>query len=281
MQEQDGLLEDMQFDADLEGFLTSSGTSAGMVNLQPMPTATSFGSEVPQGQLDVESGAPSGSLDGASTSSSDGAGLGAAAAAAAAAATAGLVGSALMSGKLGDASGIMGQAASNALAAVGTAAVPTSLQPVKDATGKFLEKAQPWRGFCLPLALPNSADGCSRLTSNIYTYQTNYAILFVIYLMISILLQPSALVSLAVIIVVWVVFLKKNDDPDWKPVVGGVTLGPMQRWLALAAITAILLLMIAGSTIFNSALVFAGLMFCHGLVHDTSSKVQEPGDVPL
>lgn len=278
MQEQDGLLEDMQFDAELEGFLSGSGTSAGMVNLQPMPTATSFGSEVPQGQLDVESGAPSGSLDGASTSSS---GAGAAAAAAAAAATAGLVGSALMSGKLGDASGIMGQVAGNALAAVGTAAVPTSLQPVKEATGKFLQKAQPWREFCLPLTSPNSSDGCSRLTSNIYTYQTNYAILFVMYLMISILLQPSALVSLAVIIVVWVVFLKKNDDPDWKPVVGGVTLGPMQRWLALAAITAIFLLMIAGSTILNSALVFALLIFCHGVVHDTSSKAQEPGDVPL
>merc|ERR1712032_835402 len=115
------------------------------------------------------------------------------------------------------------------------------------------------------------ADGCSRLTSNIYTYQTNYAILFVLYLMISILLKPSALVGVAVIVVVWMIFLKKNDDPDWKPVVGGVTLGPMQRWLALAAITAILLLMILGSTFFNAALVFALLMFCHGLIHDTSS----------
>lgn len=272
------MLDDMQFDAELEGFLSGNAPSAGMVNLQPMPTA--FGNDpVPTGQMDVEGGASATKSGGDAAASSGG--IGAAAAAAAAAATAGAVGSALMSGKLGDASGIVGQAAGSVLASVGTAAVPTTLQPVKETAGRFLSKAQPWREFCLPLSSPNSADGCSRLTSNIYTYQTNYAILFVVYLVIQILLQPSALLSLGVIMVVWMIFLKKNDDPDWKPVLGGVQLGPMQRWLLLAALTALILLLVTGSTIFNAALIFVGFAFCHGLVHDTSSKPQEGDAVPL
>merc|ERR1719440_165518 len=135
---------------------------------------------------------PKGNIEGTpAAGDAAGSSLGAAAAAAAAAATAGAVGSALMSGKLGDASGIAAQAAGTVLSTVSTAAVPTSLQPVKETAGRFLQKAQPWREFCLPLAMPNSADGCARLTSNIYNYQTNYAILFVINLVISILLQPS------------------------------------------------------------------------------------------
>lgn len=274
MQEQDGLLGDMEFgDADLEGFLTGSTPSVGMVNLQPMPTAFGNEPEIPTGTID--SNPASGDASGSGSS------LGAAAAAAAAAATAGAVGSALMSGKFTDAHGLMGQAAGTVLASVGTAAVPTSLQPVKDTTARFLQKAQPWREFCLPLASPNSSEGCSRLTANIYNYQTNYAILFVIYLVISIMLQPSALMSIVIVTVTWMIFLKKNDDPDWQPKLGGVTLGPMQRWLLLAALTAIILLVVAGSTIFQSALLFVGFVFLHGLVHDTAAKGQETGGVPL
>merc|ERR1711879_645619 len=105
----------------------------------------------------------------------------------------------IMGGELGDASNIVGQT----LAAVGTAAVPSSLQPVKETAGRFLQKAQPWREFCLPLSMPSGSDCCTRVTGNLYNFQTNYAILFVIYLVISILLHPSALVGIVVVSVVW------------------------------------------------------------------------------
>lgn len=41
MQHDDGLLEDLKFDEELEGFLSGTGPSSGMVDLQPQPT--SFG----------------------------------------------------------------------------------------------------------------------------------------------------------------------------------------------------------------------------------------------
>jgi len=253
------MLDDMQFDAELEGFLSGETPTTGMVNLQPQPT--SFGSPMPDSAPIGDNGAKA-----------DSGAMGAAAAAAAATA------SALMGGKFSDASGFVGQA----LGSAASAAVPTSLGPVKEATGKFLGKAQPWRSFLLPLSAPTANEGCTRLTTNIYSYQTNYAILFVVQLIVSLLLQPSALISIIVVVMVWMLFLKKNDDPDWQPTIGGVQLGPMQRWLLLAAITAIILLVVAGGTILNASLLYLAIICAHGLCHDVSavSSVQD-GATPV
>jgi hypothetical protein len=262
MKDKDGLLEDMPFEADLEGFFNGTAPSVGMVNLEP--SAFSHSSE-PVGEVDGVKDAPS---NGAAS-------VGAAAAA---------VGSALIGGKFSDAQDIMGKTAGTLLATVGTAAVPSSLQPVKEKAGAFLQKAQPWREFLLPLSMPDASAGCARLTSNIYQFQTNYAILFVVQLVISIFMQPSALMSIVIVMVVWVIFLKKNDDPEWKPTISGVELGPMQRWLFLAVITALILMTVAGNTIFNAALMYCGFVVAHGLVHDVSAKsrsAQEVEGVPL
>jgi|Transcript_38007 hypothetical protein len=261
MKEQDGLNEDLPYEADLEGFFNGTAPSVGMVNLQPLPTSCE------------PSTTPS--VDGVKKDDpaiNSAASIGAAAAAAA-------VGSALIGGKFSDAHDIMGKTAGNLLASVGTAAIPTSLQPVKETAGRFLQKAQPWREFLLPLSTPDASAGCARLMSNIYQFQTNYAILFVVQLVISILLQPSALMSIVLVTLVWVVFMKKNDDPDWHPTLAGVQLGPMQRWLLLAAITALILLTVAGNTIFNAALMYCGFVFLHGLVHDVSGKTKSAQEI--
>jgi len=171
-------------------------------------------------------------------------------------------------GNLSVAQSVLGEAVKGAA----NAAVPTSLQPVKEQAGRFLQKAQPWKEFLLPLSVPSASDGCSRLTANIYNFQTNYAILFVVQLVLAIVLQPSALICVVLTVIVWIFFLKKNDDPDWAPVVGGVPLGPMQRWLLMLACTAIVLLFVAGSAIFNSALLYVMCAFAHGVIHDPSAK---------
>lgn len=266
MEDDNGLLEDMKFDAELDNFFAGNSTS-GTVNLQPQPM--SFGSP-----LEEDPKPPSGNLDPPKVDNSAGAGAGGAAVAAAAAAAA----TALMGGKLGVAQGLVG----GAVESMANAAVPTSLQPVKETAGKFLQKAQPWRQFLWPFSIPDAKEGCSRITANIYNFQTNYAILFVMQLVVSIVMQPSALICIGIICIVWVFFLKKNDDPDWAPVVGGMQLGPTQRWLALAAITALLLLFVAGSTIFNASLFYVLCAFGHGVLHippEMSNPASAAGDV--
>eukprot|EP00928_Gymnodinium_smaydae_P032790 TRINITY_DN23663_c0_g1_i1.p1 TRINITY_DN23663_c0_g1~~TRINITY_DN23663_c0_g1_i1.p1 ORF type:complete len:298 (-),score=60.13 TRINITY_DN23663_c0_g1_i1:76-864(-) len=261
--EENGLLEDMNFEAELEGFY--SGTSSGTVNLQPMSISGNI--ETPPADAAGEPGKAAGGASGAAAA------VGAAATVAA---------SALMGGKFGQANSVMSEVVGNAV----SAAVPTSLQPVKEKASSFLSRAQPWREFLLPLSIPSAKDSCSRITANLYCFQTNYAILFAVYLVMTIILQPSALIAVVVTIVAWVLFLKKNDDPEWKPELGGVALGPIQRWLLLAAVTALVLLVMAGSTIFNSALMYVFFACVHGVVHDPSGK-ELPGvasptsEVPL
>lgn len=250
-------LEDMEFDAELDDFFTGK-SSAGTVNLQPQPMAFGSPSE--------ETKPPAGGLDGKSTGANDGAASGGGAAAmgaAAAAAAATAAATALLGGKFGNVGGVVESMAN--------VAVPTSLQPVKEQAGKFLQKAAPWRQFFWPFSVPEGKDGCSRITGNLYHFQTNYAILFVLQLVVSLVLQPSALISICVICIVWVFFLKKNDDPDWAPVIGGMQLGPMQRWLLLAAITSLLLLFMAGSTIINASLTYVLCALAHGILHDPAA----------
>lgn len=257
--EDNGLLEDVSLDDELEGFLNGTG---GAVQLEPRPM--SLGNT-----LDEEA---SQSSTAASSSGSGSAAAAVGAAATAAAATAGAAASALIGGDFAVAHGIMGDAAAKAVGNMAAVAVPTSLQPVTERAGKFVNKAQPWREFFLPLSPPTAADGFSRLTANLYNFQTNYAILFVGSLVVNVLLQPSALISISIAIVMWVFFLKKNEDPEWKPMVGGMELGPVQRWITMASVTGVFLLFMVGNTIFNTVLMYALFGFVHGIVHDPSAK---------
>lgn len=246
--EGDGLFEDMKFDDDLEGFF--SGKTTGIVNLQPSPV--SLGSPTPQ-ETEPLKGA-----SGAETSSPM----------SGVADTARLAAGAFMGGRFGVAQLLMSSAVSGAMEKM----VPSSFQPVTEQAGKFMGKAQPWRDFLLPMSVPPASEGCSRITANIYNFQTNYAILFVLQLVLAIVLQPSALITIVLTVLVWMSFLKKNEDPEWKPTLGGMELGPMQRWLLLAAVTAIVLLFVAGGAIFNAALLYLFAMLAHGVLHDPSAQ---------
>lgn len=251
--ERDGLYEDMKFDDDLEGFYSGGGT--GTVNFQPKPMPMSFGSPLEEEQPKAEGSATT-----------------VGAAAAAAAATAGAAASAVIGGNFSAAQGIVGGVVGNVMDTVVSASVPTSLQPVKEQAGRFLQKARPWCEFLLPLSVPSASEGCTRLTANIYSFQTNYAILFVLQLVFAIVFHPSALICIIIVVIVWVVFLKKNDDPDWAPMIGGVTLGPIQRLLLLAMVTALTLFFVAGSAIFNTIWLYVLFVLVHGVVHDPSAK---------
>lgn len=264
----------------LQGGLDNAGAalesffSGGTVSLEPQPMAfgNTLETDVPTGKMssgkDLESGAASGVAGGA----------------AAAAAAAGLAASALMGGKLGDANGMLGQA----LAASAVAAVPTSLAPIKEKAGALLQKARPWREFVLPLVIPQANEACSRVTGNLYLYQTNYAILFVLQLMTSILWQPSALVSIGITAAAWFGFIKKNEDPEWYPEVGGMKLGPKQRWVGMTGCTMLFLLFMVGGIIINACFMFVLMAVVHGVVHTPASgelpgESSAPGDaeVPL
>ncbi|OLP81141.1 PRA1 family protein 2 [Symbiodinium microadriaticum] len=247
--EDDQLFQDVKFDADLEGFY--NGTRA-TVNLQQQ--ATSFGGveEPPKSAASKES----------ADTSSQASGFGS------------LLGRLSLLQTFGTALGASTEQ-------VVGAAVPTSLGSVKDQASSFMSKAQPWRQFAWPLSVPSANEGCSRISANVFNYQTNYAILFVVQLVLSVILQPSALMCIMLTVITWILFLKKNEDPDWAPKLGGVVLSPMQRWLLLAAITTIVLLLWVGGVIFNAALMYLLFFLAHGLLHDPGRSIGGGDPVPI
>ena len=66
---------------------------------------------------------------------------------------------------------------------------------------------------------------------------------------------------------VWGLFLRKNDDPDWMPEVAGVTLHSAQRWGVMFLATMVIILLVSGSLIFWSSIFFALGAGSHATLH--------------
>lgn len=66
---------------------------------------------------------------------------------------------------------------------------------------------------------------------------------------------------------VWFLFIKKNDDPEWMPEIAGVTLHSAQRWGIMFLTTVVLILLVSGSLIFWSSLFFAMIAAVHATIH--------------
>jgi len=97
-------------------------------------------------------------------------------------------------------------------------------------------------------------------------------------MIVSIIINPKCLIVICVLALVWMAFLKKNDDPNWEVVIGGMPLGKTQRWMALGAITAIVLLCVVGQIFFSAAFFCACLVVLHGVLHAPPSDTPAQAD---
>lgn len=139
------------------------------------------------------------------------------------------------------------------------------LDPLRTKYGHYLGKIRPWREF-VRLSKPEG-DIKRRLEVNLTYFQINYACVFVIQMLVAIITNPQCLVVICVLALVWMGFLKKNDDPTWEVNIGGMSLGKTQRWMVLSALTAIVLLCVVGQVFFSAAFFFACLVIGHGILH--------------
>jgi hypothetical protein len=143
--------------------------------------------------------------------------------------------------------------------------VKKAIEPYQKKYGHYLQKMRPWGEF-FRIAKPEG-DIKRRLDVNLSHYQINYALLFLGQMIIAIVTNPHCLVVIGILAVVWMAFLKKNDDPNWEVNVGGMEIGKTQRWIALSAITAIVLLCFVSQVLFEAAFFCAVLVGAHGVLH--------------
>jgi len=148
-----------------------------------------------------------------------------------------------------------------------------SLQPYRH----YLEKLRPWREF-LRLSKPGSGEAKARLETNLAHYQINYAVIFLAVMVTSIIINPRCVAVICVLALVWMAFLKKNDDPSWEVIIGGVKLGATQRWMSLCLITAIALFCAVGQVIAFAASVCAVLVLAHGVLHPATALANADAD---
>lgn len=120
----------------------------------------------------------------------------------------------------------------------------------------------------------------SRLTANIYHFQTNYAVVFVVLLFfLTVLMEPASIGTSFVICVLWALFLKKNDDPEWSLKVGSTSVSPVQRWGLLVFIT-LSLLAVTSQMVAQAATLYIVFALFHSLLHSSAKGV--PGSfVPI
>eukprot|EP00927_Polykrikos_kofoidii_P067776 TRINITY_DN6321_c0_g1_i1.p1 TRINITY_DN6321_c0_g1~~TRINITY_DN6321_c0_g1_i1.p1 ORF type:complete len:236 (+),score=37.25 TRINITY_DN6321_c0_g1_i1:99-710(+) len=147
-----------------------------------------------------------------------------------------------------------------------------ALEPYQKKYGHYLGKLRSWRDF-LRISKPEG-DIKARLESNLTHYQINYAVIFLILMIVSIVMNPQCLAVIGVLAVVWIAFLRKNDDPNWQVSFGGMQFGKTQRWMALTAITAIVFLSVVGQVIFSAAFFCAVFVLVHGVLHPAQIPVQ-------
>mmetsp|Transcript_61097 Transcript_61097/g.137676 ORF Transcript_61097/g.137676 Transcript_61097/m.137676 type:complete len:202 (+) Transcript_61097:85-690(+) len=143
--------------------------------------------------------------------------------------------------------------------------IQKALEPYSKKYGHYLSKMRPWREF-IRLSKPEG-DIKRRLEVNLTHYQINYAIIFLIQMVTAIVMNPQCLIVICVLALVWMAFLKKNDDPSWEVSIAGMPLGKSQRWMALTGITAIVLLCVVGQVFFSAAFFCAMLVVVHGILH--------------
>merc|ERR1719379_120105 len=126
--------------------------------------------------------------------------------------------------------------------------------------------------------MPDKAQARPRLESNLVHYQINYAIIFLILMVISIIMNPRCLVVICILVMIWMWFLNKNDDPNWNLVIGGVPLGKTQRWMGLSGLTALVLLSVVGNVIFSAAFMCAILIVVHSVLHPMPVQIDVATD---
>jgi len=141
------------------------------------------------------------------------------------------------------------------------------LEPIKTQYSKYIE-LRPWGEFgSLALRVPKREEVLSNMEKNFKLYKGNYIVLLAVFLIFTILTTPWCLFIVLLLAAGWAGFLRKNEDPEWQVVIGGVTVQKRQRVMGMGAISGLTVLIFLGSTLTSVIFCSTFLAAIHGVVH--------------
>lgn len=127
---------------------------------------------------------------------------------------------------------------------------------------------KPWAGFLkITPKIPESSEMMANVDKNLKFYKFNYAAIAVGFLLFTIITTPWCLGVVLIMAAAWGAFLKKNEDPEWVVVVGGVTVDKYKRTLSMSALTILSVIIFIGSTITYVLVSTSFLSILHAVFH--------------
>jgi len=135
------------------------------------------------------------------------------------------------------------------------------MAPYQESSRRYVSKMKPFRDYAR-FSRPDKSELRRRISTNPLYFRVNHEVMF---LLIVLLIDWKGFILVCVLAFLWMLFLMKNDDPDWE-----VLRGPRTRWTLMAAATAAVLVLEAGmweGTLLNALFISAYLVLLHSLVH--------------
>jgi len=118
-----------------------------------------------------------------------------------------------------------------------------------------------------------SQEAMQRLEGNLQYFTTNYVALCLIVTVITVLMQPSLIIVGVVIAAMWY-FASRQDEVR----VSTVVLAGRNKLIALSSVTALLVFIFAGSSIFLVIGICATLVLLHAVLHTLPPLIGEGED---
>jgi len=149
------------------------------------------------------------------------------------------------------------------------------LEPIKSQYSKHIE-LRPWREFGgFSIKIPKKEEVLPQLEKNFKLYKGNYFVCLLVFLVFTILTTPWCLFIVLFLAASWAGFLRKNEDPNWEVVMGGVTVDKRKRVMGMGAITGLVVIIFLGSTLTSVIFCSTFLAAVHGVLHKAPEGAED------
>lgn len=135
---------------------------------------------------------------------------------------------------------------------------------------------RPWSEFAV-LAKPQG-DAMKRLQVNLRYYRSNYAVGWLSLSIVTVAVSPSSIIAVAILIMIWMKFIEREEDMEWRVSIGGYELGRSQRWAILQIFSCLVLLFTVGKHFLHAALTAGFFSMAHAVLRPSPDALVDAMD---
>jgi len=132
---------------------------------------------------------------------------------------------------------------------------------------------RPWQTFFVLVKPESYVKARSAMQENLYYFRMNYIVLLSLIMLIGILFHPSSIIGCIIAAALWGRLIWAEQNPSFRVEIAGREIKPPQRYAIVAALSLVIMYLVAGLLIFNLFGFGAIVIGIHGILHPGSSAV--------